>query len=164
MKVGIPKEIAVGERRVAATPITVAKIIKLGLEVNVQASAGEGADYLDGAYAEVGATVVPDAATLWSTSDLILKVRAPLYSTNGGGDEVSLLKQGGKLIAFIWPGQNKGVVEALAARNATVLAMDAMPRITRAQKMDALSAMANIVGYRAVLEAAHEFGMFFPGK
>jgi NAD(P) transhydrogenase subunit alpha len=164
MKVGIPKEIAVGEKRVAATPITVAKILKLGIEVSVQAGAGEGADYLDGAYAEVGATVVPDAAALWSTSDLILKVRAPLHGANGSADEVSLLREGGKLISFIWPGQNKAVVEALKARHATVLAMDAMPRITRAQKMDALSAMANIVGYRAVLEAAHEFGMFFPGQ
>lgn len=163
MKVGIPKEVAASERRVAATPITVAKIVKLGLEVLVEAGAGEGSEFVDSAYAGVGATIVPDAETLWKEADVVLKVRAPM-ALEGGRHEADLLAEGGKLISFVWPGQNPTLVEKLAARRATVLAMDAMPRITRAQKMDALSAMANIVGYRAVIEAASQFGMFLPGQ
>lgn len=163
MKVGIPQEVARLERRVAATPSTVASIRKLGLEVLVQAGAGEGSEVLDSEYAEVGATVVPDAETLWKEADLVLKVRPP-QELPDGRHEADLLKEGGWLISFVWPGQNVALVERLAARKATVLAMDAMPRITRAQKMDALSAFANIVGYRAVLEAASCFGNFFPGQ
>jgi len=163
MKVGIPKEVARLERRVAAIPHTVAAIRKLGLEVIVQAGAGDGSEVLDSEYAEVGATVVPDADTLWKEADLVLKVRPP-QELPDGRHEADLLKEGGRLIGFVWPGQNPQLVERLAARKATVLAMDAMPRITRAQKMDALSAFANIVGYRAVLEAAVHFGNFFPGQ
>jgi NAD(P) transhydrogenase subunit alpha len=169
MKVGIPREIQSHERRVAATPETVQKIIKLGLDVVVQAGAGEAADLSDAAYAEAGATIAPDAATLWGQADLILKVRppAPIPGASAGanaGHEADLLKMGGMLIGFVWPAQNKALVERLAARKATVLAMDAIPRITRAQRMDALSAMANIAGYRAVIEAAAHFGRFFPGQ
>ncbi len=163
MKVGIPREVAAGERRVAATPSTVGKLAKLGVEVLVQAGAGEGADFLDAQYAEIGATVVPDGATLYAEADLVLKVRPPQLLPDGR-HEADLLKEGARLIGFIWPGQNKALVELLAARSATVLAMDAMPRITRAQSMDALSVFANIVGYRAVVEAASHFGMFFPGQ
>lgn len=163
MKVGIPKEVAALERRVAAIPHTVAAIRKLGLEVLVQAGAGEGSEVLDSEYAEVGAIVVPDADTLWNEADLVLKVRPP-QELPDGRHEADLLKEGGRLIGFVWPGQHPALVERLAARKATVLAMDAMPRITRAQKMDALSAFANIVGYRAVLEAAAHFGNFFPGQ
>ncbi|HEX7604617.1 MAG TPA: Re/Si-specific NAD(P)(+) transhydrogenase subunit alpha, partial [Polyangiaceae bacterium] len=163
MKVGIPKEIAPGERRVAATPTIVRRMIKLGLEVLVEAGAGEGAEFIDGAYAEVGATMVTDAATLFADADLILKVRAPMLRADGK-HEADLMKEGASLISFIWPGQSKELVKQLAGRKLTVLAMDAMPRITRAQKMDALSAMANVVGYRAVLEAAAHFGRFFPGQ
>ncbi|HSQ65854.1 MAG TPA: Re/Si-specific NAD(P)(+) transhydrogenase subunit alpha [Polyangiaceae bacterium] len=161
-KVGIPKEIFPNERRVAATPITVGKMLKLGVEVLLEAGAGEGAHFQDGTYAEVGARVVP-TAELWAESDLILKVRPPMLRTDGK-HEADLLKEGGKLISFIWPGINKGLVESLAARKATVLAMDCMPRITRAQKMDALSATANAIGYRAVIEAAAQFGRFLPGQ
>ena len=164
MKVGIPREIHPHERRVAATPETVQKIIKLGLDVIVQAGAGEQADLSDAAFAEAGALVVPDAATLWSEADLVLKVRPPTSLPGGKGHEADLLKSGAILIGFIWPAQNKELVERLAARKATVLAMDAIPRITRAQRMDALSAMANIAGYRAVIEAANHFGRFFPGQ
>jgi len=163
MKVGIPKEIAPGERRVAATPTIVRRMIKLGLEVLVEAGAGEGAEFIDGAYAEVGATMVTDAAALFADADLILKVRAPMLRADGK-HEADLMKEGASLISFIWPGQSKELVKQLAERKLTVLAMDAMPRITRAQKMDALSAMANVVGYRAVLEAAAHFGRFFPGQ
>lgn len=164
MKVGIPKEIHPGERRVAATPMTVAKMRKLGLEVLVQAGAGEGADYTDGAYAEVGATIAADAATLWGEANLVLKVRPPEAVDNTAYHEAEMLKEGGALIGFIWPGQQPSLVDYLAARKATVLAMDAVPRITRAQKMDALSAMANVVGYRAVIEAVSSFGRFLGGQ
>jgi H+-translocating NAD(P) transhydrogenase subunit alpha len=164
MKVGIPREIHPHERRVAATPETVQKIIKLGLDVIVQAGAGEQADLSDAAYAEAGALIVPDAATLWNEAELVLKVRPPTTLPDGKGHEAELLRPGAMLISFIWPAQNKELVERLAARKATVLAMDAIPRITRAQRMDALSAMANIAGYRAVIEAANHFGRFFPGQ
>ena len=158
MKVGIPKEIFEGERRVAATPATVAKMRKLGLEVVLQAGAGEAADHADAAYLEVGGEIAPDAASLWAHADIVLKVRAPSTA------EVELLKEGGALLGFVWPGQNKPLVEQLARRKATVLAMDAVPRITRAQKMDALSAMANLVGYRAVVEGASALGRMFGGQ
>jgi NAD(P) transhydrogenase subunit alpha len=163
MRVGIPKEVATGERRVAATPATVAKLAKLGLEVSVQAGAGEAADSLDAQYAEVGGVIAPDAEALYRDADLILKVRPPQQLADGR-HEVELMKEGAKLIGFIWPAQNGPLVEMMAGRKATVLAMDAMPRITRAQSMDALSVFANIVGYRAVVEAAAQFGMFFPGQ
>jgi H+-translocating NAD(P) transhydrogenase subunit alpha len=163
MKVGIPKEVAAGERRVAATPATVAKIAKLGFEVLVQSGAGQGADCLDAQYAEVGATIVSDAETLYREADLVLKVRPP-QTLEDGRHEAELLKQGARLIGFVWPAQNAKLIEMLAARRATVLAMDIVPRITRAQSMDALSVFANIVGYRAVIEAAGHFGMFFPGQ
>jgi NAD(P) transhydrogenase subunit alpha len=162
VKVGIPKEIFPNEKRVAATPATVAKILRLGVEVLVEAGAGEGAHFQDGTYVEVGARVVP-TAELWAEADLVLKVRPPMLRPDGK-HEADLLKEGGKLISFIWPGINKGLVESLAARKATVLAMDCMPRITRAQKMDALSATANAIGYRAVIEAAAHFGRFLPGQ
>jgi NAD(P) transhydrogenase subunit alpha len=163
MKVGIPREIATNERRVAVTPGSVARIIKLGLDVIVQSGAGEGAESLDATYAEVGATIVPDAETLWAEADIVLKVRPP-QELPDGRHEADLLREGAFLIGFIWPAQHAPLLERLAKRSPTVLAMDAMPRITRAQKMDALSVFANIVGYRAVIEAAAQFGMFFPGQ
>ena len=162
MKVGIPKEIAPNEKRVAATPDSVKKLQKLGLEVLVEAGAGEGAHFQDGAYAETGARVVP-AEDLWAESDIVLKVRPPTLRADGK-HEADLLKEDGKMISFIWPAINKSMVEQLAARKATVLGMDCVPRITRAQKMDALSATANAVGYRAVVEAAVAFPRFLPGQ
>jgi NAD(P) transhydrogenase subunit alpha len=162
LKVGIPKEVHAHEKRVAATPATVSKIQKLGLEVLIEAGAGEGAHFQDGAYAELGARVVSTDA-LWEESDIVLKVRSPTVRADGK-NEADLLKEGGKLISFIWPAINKPMVEALAARKATVLGMDCVPRITRAQKMDALSATANAVGYRAVIEAAVAFPRFLPGQ
>ncbi len=159
MKVGIPKEILAGERRVAATPAPVSKMRKLGLD-----GAGVAADYSDAAYLETGATIAPDAATVWAEADIVLKVRPPEPLGTDGKNEADLLKEGGTLLGFLWPGQNKPLVERLAKRKATVLAMDAVPRITRAQKMDALSAMANLVGYRAVIEASHALGRMFGGQ
>ncbi|MCA9561057.1 MAG: Re/Si-specific NAD(P)(+) transhydrogenase subunit alpha [Myxococcales bacterium] len=159
MKVGIPKERFPGERRVAATPDSVQRLLKQGFaEVLIERGAGREAAYADSAYAEAGARLVDDAATVWAEADLILKVR-PLEE-----HEVPLVREGQHLISFIWPAQNEALVKALAARGATVLAMDCVPRISRAQKMDALSSMANVAGYRAIIEAANEFGSFFAGQ
>src|SRR6266404_5409614 len=156
--IGIPKETFPGERRVATVPDVVQKLMKLGFAVAVQSGAGEAASIGDEAYRAAGASIVPDAASLWSGADVIFKVRAP------SRDEVNLMREGATLVSFIWPAQNPELLQAFAARKATVLAMDSVPRISRAQKLDALSSMANIGGYRAVIEAAHEFGRFFTGQ
>lgn len=156
--IGIPKEIHPGEKRVAATPDTILKLKKLGFDVNVESHAGHGINSIDGEYREAGATIVDDTAELWASSDIILKVRPPEEN------EAELIREGGWLIGFIWPGQNREIVDRLAKKNATVFAMDSVPRITRAQKMDTLSAMANIAGYRAIVEAANHFPRFFTGQ
>lgn len=157
-KLGIPKEIYPNEYRVAATPDTVKKLQKLGFEILIESGAGEAANFSNEAYQEAGCHIAPDAHTLWTEADIVLKVRPPENS------EVSSLPEGKTLISFIWPAQNQELLDKLASRNATVLAMDAVPRISRAQKMDALSSMANIAGYRAVIEAANNFGRFFTGQ
>ncbi|MDB9528214.1 Re/Si-specific NAD(P)(+) transhydrogenase subunit alpha [Oscillatoria sp. CS-180] len=164
MRLGIPKEIAQGERRVAVTPDTAQKLQKLGFEVWVEAGAGESASFLDSAYQAAGCHVVEDVPTLWAESDIVLKVRSPQWHPDLNRDETELLRPGGKLISFIWPAQNPELLEKLAQKNATVMAMDAVPRITRAQKLDALSSMANLAGYRAVIEAANQFGRGFTGQ
>ena len=164
MKIGIPKEIRPGERRVAATPETVSRLLKLGFEVQVESHAGAGASFADADYIAIGATIMRGARELWAQSDLILKVQPPEQHTELGVHEAELLREGGTLVSFIWPAKNGQLVERLAARRATVLAMDQVPRITRAQKMDALSSMANIAGYRAVIEAASFYGRFFTGQ
>ncbi|HVV51955.1 MAG TPA: Re/Si-specific NAD(P)(+) transhydrogenase subunit alpha, partial [Polyangia bacterium] len=155
-------EIYPHEARVAAVPETVHKIRKLGFEVVVEAGAGDAATFADAVYIEAGATIAPSAEAVYAEADVVLKVRQPIAT--GGKHEADLLKEGATLISFVWPAQNKELLERLAARKVTVLAMDAVPRITRAQRMDALSAMANIAGYRAVIEAAAHFGRFFPGQ
>ncbi|MGF1489425.1 MAG: Re/Si-specific NAD(P)(+) transhydrogenase subunit alpha [Prochloraceae cyanobacterium] len=162
-KIGIPKEVYPNECRVAATPDTVKKLQKLGFSILIESGAGEAANFPDKAYQEVNAQVV-ETQTLWSEADIILKVRAPQLNPVLNVDETELLKEGGTLISFIWPAQNQELLEKLAARKATVIAMDAVPRISRAQKLDALSSMANIAGYRAVVEAANHFGRFFTGQ
>jgi len=164
MKVGIPKEVRPGERRVAGTPETVSRLIKLGFEVLVQASAGAGAAFQDEEYLKVGATIVTSARDLWSSSDLVIKVQPPEQNVELGVHETELVREGGALVCFLWPAKNKELIERLALRKATVIAMDQVPRITRAQKMDALSSMANIAGYRAVIEAASFYGRFFTGQ
>ena len=160
MRIGIPRETHEGEKRVATTPEVAEKLQKLGFTVAIETGAGVGADFSDEAYQAVGVEIINDAKALWDTSDIVLKVRAP----DLGKGEVGLLREGGNLISFIWPGQNPELLEKLAARKANVLAMDMVPRISRAQKLDALSSMANIAGYRAVIEAAHQFGRFFTGQ
>ncbi len=156
--IGVPKETFSGEKRVATVPEVVPKLAKLGFGVIVQSGAGEGASISDEAFADAGAKVVADAAALWSGADIIFKVRAP------SREEMQSMREGQILVSFIWPAQNPELLQSLAARKATVLAMDSVPRISRAQKLDALSSMANIGGYRAVIEAAHEFGRFFTGQ
>ncbi|MEY3211326.1 MAG: hypothetical protein RIT28_1807, partial [Pseudomonadota bacterium] len=164
MKVGIPREVHVGERRVAATPDSTRRLIKLGFEVLIESQAGLEARFTDAAYAEAGATIVPDARALWSTADLVLKVRPPTDHPTLYVHESELLRDGGRLICLVFPAQNAALLDRLAARRATVLALDAVPRISRAQKMDVLSSMANIAGYRAIIEAANHYGGFFTGQ
>ncbi|MGC1220026.1 MAG: Re/Si-specific NAD(P)(+) transhydrogenase subunit alpha [Phormidesmis sp.] len=162
-KIGVPKEIADGERRVAATPDTAKKLQKLGFDIIVEHAAGEAASFSDDAYREAGCEIVNTATDLWEQADIVIKVQAPQDHPNGS-HEVDLLRADQSLISFIWPAQNQPLVDRLSNRQATVLAMDAIPRISRAQKMDALSSMANIAGYRAVIEAANQFGRFFTGQ
>ena len=162
--IGIPKEIHPGEKRVAAMPQTILKLIKLGFAVAVESGAGHGVNVSNGEYRETGATTVDDTRELWATSDLIMKVRPPEENKELGVHEADLLKEGGWLVGFVWPAQHKDVLERLAKRNATVFGMDCVPRITRAQKMDTLSAMANIAGYRSIIEAANHFPRFFTGQ
>lgn len=164
IKIGVPKEIHPGERRVAATPQTVLRLCKLGFEVAVEAGAGHAIDCSNGAYREAGASIVKDAKLLWAQSDVVIKVRPPEFNDESGVHEAEMLREGGWLVGFVWAAQNKKLLEQLAARKATVFAMDSVPRITRAQKMDTLSAMANIAGYRAVIEAANHFSRFFGGQ
>ncbi|MGK2859090.1 MAG: Re/Si-specific NAD(P)(+) transhydrogenase subunit alpha [Thermoanaerobaculia bacterium] len=152
----VPKEIAAGERRVAATPETVKKYVKAGLEVVVEAGAGEGSSIVDSRYAEAGASVVSDAADAWSGADLVIKVAVPSVA------EASRLKAGSVLVSFMAPHRNLDAVRALVHANVTSLAMELVPRTTRAQTMDALSSQANIAGYKAVLIAASRLGKYFP--
>jgi len=157
MKVGIPKETAQGERRVAATPDTAKRLQKLGFAVVVQSGAGAAASFSDAAYRAAGCEVVEDAATVWQC-DVVAKVRPPV------AEEIAAMRSGATVISFIYPAQNRELLELCARHGVTTIAMDAVPRITRAQKLDALSSMANIAGYRAVIEAAHQFGRFFTGQ
>lgn len=163
-KIGIPKEILVGECRVAATPDTAKLLQKYGFEVLIETGAGNAANFCDDAYEQADCRIIFDPETLWAEADLILKVRAPDHHSDLNKHETELLREGGTLISFIWAAQNPELVQKLADRKATVIAMDAVPRISRAQKLDALSSMANIAGYRAVVEAANQFGRFFTGQ
>ena len=158
LKIGVPREVFPGEKRVATVPEVVEKLIKLGFSVAVQSGAGEASNFSDDSYRAAGAEVIEGAPALWAASDIVFKVRGPNH------EEVGLLREGGTLVSFIWPAQNPELLQQLAAKKATVLAMDSVPRMSRAQKMDALSSMANIGGYRAVIEAAHHFGRFFTGQ
>jgi H+-translocating NAD(P) transhydrogenase subunit alpha len=164
MKIGVPKEVHPGEKRVATTPEAAEQIIKLGFTVCIESGAGAAADISDAAYQKAGVEIIPDAKSLWSTADIVMKVRAPEQHPGLGVHEIDLLPESGHLISFIWPAQNEELMGKLAAKGVTVLAMDSVPRISRAQKLDALSSMANIAGYRAIVEAAQHFGRFFTGQ
>lgn len=159
LRIGVPKETAAQEKRVATVPDVVEKLIKLGFAVSVESGAGDAANFADDTYRAAGATIVPSAADIWSKSDIVFKVRPP------SPQEVAMLREGGTLIGFVWPAQNPELMQQLAAKKATVLAIDSLPRqLSRAQKMDALTSMAGISGYRAVIEAANAFGRFFNGQ
>ncbi len=158
MKIGVPKELHAGERRVATTPEVAEQLIKMGFSVTVETGAGKGANFSDAAFEAAGCDVVATSGALWGEADIIFKVRAP------NPTEAEALGTGKTLISFIWPAQNPELLEQLTSSGATVMAMDSVPRISRAQKMDALSSMANIAGYRAVVEAAQHFGRFFTGQ
>lgn len=164
MKIGIPKEVHVGEARVATTPEAADKLIKLGFSVAVEKGAGEAASISDEAYRQTGVEIIDSTEALWNQSDIILKVRAPEFHPQLNRDEADLLHAGQNLISFIWPAQNPELMQRLADKQVNVLAMDSVPRMSRAQKMDALSSMANIAGYRAIVEAAQHFGRFFTGQ
>jgi H+-translocating NAD(P) transhydrogenase subunit alpha len=158
MVLAVPRESGPGERRVAATPETVAKLVGMGFEVRVEADAGLLASFADSDYAKAGAAIVNDRAALWAAADVLLKVQPP------SADEAGRLKTGATLISFLWPAKNTDLIARLAAGGVNAIAMDQIPRITRAQKLDALSSMANISGYRAIVEAAGFYGRFFTGQ
>ena len=158
-RIGVPREIFPLEKRVATVPDVVEKLIKLGFKVAIESGAGDAANFSDDSYRAVGAEVIDGAAALWATSDIVFKVRGP------SAEEVGLMREGGTLISFIWPAQNSDLMQQLTAKKATVLAIDALPRmLSRAQKMDALTSQAGVTGYRAVIEAANAFGRFFNGQ
>ncbi|MCW4149383.1 Re/Si-specific NAD(P)(+) transhydrogenase subunit alpha [Halomonas sp. 18H] len=158
MKIGAPKESAVGEARVALTPESAQHLQKLGHECLVEAGAGAAAGFDDAAYRDAGVDVIEGAEALWQAADVVIKVREPSDA------EAGRLRQSQTLISFFWPAQNEELLERCRATGANVIAMDMVPRISRAQKMDALSSTANIAGYRAVIEAGNQFGRFFTGQ
>ncbi|NBQ53445.1 MAG: Re/Si-specific NAD(P)(+) transhydrogenase subunit alpha, partial [Proteobacteria bacterium] len=158
LRLGIPREVFPGERRVAITPGNVEKFKKLGFEVAVQSEAGLAAGFDDAEYVKAGALIVPEAKALLSSADVVLKVRAP------SPGEIGMLKAGAFLVSFVMPAQNPELLKQLAAAKVSTLALDAIPRTTRAQKMDVLSSMANLAGYRAVVEAAAAFSRPFTGQ
>ncbi len=158
MKIGAPKEIAAGEDRVALTPASAEALAKLGYECVIEAGAGAASRFSDADYKAAGVEVVKTATALWKAADIVVKVRAPEPA------EIKRTREGQTLISFINPGGNADLLEALKKKGANTIAMDMVPRISRAQKMDALSSMANIAGYRAVIEAGNNFGRFFTGQ
>jgi NAD(P) transhydrogenase subunit alpha len=164
MMIAIPAEIHRGEKRVATSPEVVRKLIAAGFEVTVESGAGAGANFSDDIFRGMGAAIATGAESAWAAGDLILKVRPPEFNDELGRHEIDLMSSGARLISFIWPAQHEDLLQQLAAKRATALAMDSIPRLSRAQKLDALSSMANIAGYRAVIEAAHHFGRFFSGQ
>jgi NAD(P) transhydrogenase subunit alpha len=158
MKIGVPKEVFAGERRVALTPDTAEQFKKLGFSLAIETGAGAEASFANEKYIAAGVEVLPNAKAVWSTSDIVMKVRPPVAA------EIDQMKAGQTVISFLYPAQNKELMDRLAAKKVTVLAMDSVPRISRAQKCDALSSMGNVAGYRAVVEAAQHFGRFFTGQ
>jgi NAD(P) transhydrogenase subunit alpha len=162
MKVAVVKERRAFEHRVAASPDTIKRMIGMGLEIVVESGAGEGAWFSDAAFAEAGASIAADEATAVGDADIVLKVQRPLIGSEGGIDELALLKRGAVLIGLLQPAQNPADAEAYAGAGIAAFAMELVPRITRAQTMDVLSSQANLAGYKAVVDAAAEFGRAFP--
>jgi NAD(P) transhydrogenase subunit alpha len=162
MKIGIPKERRAGERRVAASPDTVKKLVALGQDVMIEAGAGKGCDIPDARFIEAGARIMPDAAATLTGADLVFKVQRPITAAEGGPDEGALLRPGSVLVAMLQPLQNKAQIQSFAAGKIDAFALELMPRISRAQSMDVLSSQSNLAGYWAVLAAAGQFGRAMP--
>ncbi|AWJ82969.1 NAD(P)(+) transhydrogenase (Re/Si-specific) subunit alpha [Azospirillum sp. TSH58] len=162
MKIAIPRERRAGENRVAASPETVKKIKGLGLDVVVETGAGLGSNLPDRVYQDAGATIAPDAASALADADIVLKVQRPLLAGEGDLDELALIKRGALLFAILNPYNSRDHVAAYAAAGVNAFAMEFMPRITRAQVMDVLSSQANLAGYKAVVDAASEYGRAYP--
>jgi NAD(P) transhydrogenase subunit alpha len=162
MKIGVPKEIRPGETRIAASPDSIKRFSRLGVEVLIQSEAGLTAAMSDDVLAAAGADIVPDAAALYSEADMVFKVRRPMTAAEGGPDEVAMMKSGAILIGLLSPLAQREQVEDYAKRGLTTFAMELVPRISRAQSMDALSSQSNIAGYKAVIDAAGAFGKILP--
>ena len=162
MKVAVVKERRAHERRVAASPDTVKRMLAMGLEITTESGAGAGAGFADAAFAAAGAAIAADAAAALGDADIVLKVQRPLIGEEGGVDELRTIKRGAALIGLLQPLQNPGAAAAYAAAGIAAFAMELVPRITRAQTMDVLSSQANLAGYKAVIDAADEFGRAFP--
>ena len=162
MKVAVVRERRAFERRVAASPDTVKRMVGLGLDVVVEKGAGEGAWFGDALFADAGASIAADEATALNDADIWLKVQRPLLGSEAGTDELGLVKRGAALIGLLQPAQNPADAEAYARAGVAAFAMELVPRITRAQAMDVLSSQANLAGYKAVVDAAAEFGRAFP--
>ena len=160
-KLFVPKECAPGETRVAATPETVKRLIKTGFEVTVEAGAGQGANIADTAFADAGATISADAKA-WSGADVVIKINPPARNPRLGAEEAALLKEGAILVCHVWAHKNLPLVRVLRDRKISCIALEQIPRISRAQSMDALSSQANIAGYKAVLLAASRLAKYFP--
>ncbi|WP_412504803.1 Re/Si-specific NAD(P)(+) transhydrogenase subunit alpha [Roseovarius sp. SYSU LYC5161] len=158
MKIGTPKEVMEGEARVAMTPDSARQLQKLGYDCAIETGAGKAAGFADAAYEEAGVEVIKTAAQLYKAADIVAKVRPPTET------EAKRLRKDQLLVSFFWPAENEDQMQMLAEKGTSVIAMDMVPRISRAQKMDALSSMANIAGYRAVIEAGNNFGRFFTGQ
>jgi H+-translocating NAD(P) transhydrogenase subunit alpha len=161
-KLFVPKECAPGETRVAATPDSVKRLIKSGFAVTVEAGAGQGANIADTAFADAGATIAADARAAWSSAEVVIKINPPAHNARLGADEASLLAPGAILVCHIWAQKNPALVQTLRDRKVSCLALELIPRISRAQSMDTLSSQANIAGYKAVLLAASRLAKYFP--
>ena len=162
MKIGIPKEVHAGEKRVATTPEVAKQLIKLGFEVAIEAGAGSAANFSDASYVEAGATVVKNTKEIWTESDIILKVRGPELNPDLNTEEVDLLKENQIFISFLWPAQNPDLLKKLADKKVSAFSLNLLPRTTLAQKMDVLSSQANIAGYKAVLIGSNHIGKYMP--
>ncbi len=162
MNLGVPREIAPGEQRVALVPETVAKLVRGGLQISVEHGAGDAAFHPDSEYEQAGATIAPSAAALYGSADLVVKIQRPLVRPESGIDELSLLRSGTTLVAVLQPLANPDLAQQLDQRGVTAFSLDAIPRIARAQAMDVLSSMSTVAGYRAVLLAAATLPRFFP--
>jgi NAD(P) transhydrogenase subunit alpha len=158
MKLVVPKESISSEKRVAISPDNISAFEKLGYEVWIESGAGNLANFPDELYVQSGARISNEKSELWAKADLLLKINPP------SNEEVGLIKEGATLISFAYPARNEELLQSLGERKINWMAMDCVPRISRAQSMDALSSMANVAGYRAVVEASHEFGRFFTGQ